>query len=171
MLDSFNENLSKRFNDEIAEISRKAETLRWTSEYSSQVEIRAMRLGSEQRDKDMRIGLDGIARHLAERQYFEERLVREFQEARRDREESRGRWTHLSGRVNRLLTARAMEAMQTNQTVYIPLELADAMDQGVDSISPVISKHGWPKTPRSRLLLCQTLTCFQQHSGAQTKSH
>lgn len=154
MLDSFNENLSKRFSDEIAQISHKAKMLRRKAEYSSHAEVRSVRLGYEELGKDMRVGLDGISRYLAEIQHSEERIARELREDRRYREELGGRLTqlagsvkHLAGPVKHLLTTRALDSIQANRTVYIPLQLADIGEQGVNDTSSAIGKYGCSNPP------------------------
>ncbi|KAF9891837.1 hypothetical protein FE257_003322 [Aspergillus nanangensis] len=135
MLDSFNENFNKRFEDEIAAINRKAEALRRRAEYSSHAELRAMRLDLEDMRQDYRIGLEGNARYFAERQHFEERMAREALEAQKEREQSRVRWTQLSGFVKHMLSAGAIESIHSNQTVFIPLQLAGMMDQRVEDMN------------------------------------
>jgi len=143
MLDSFNENLSKRFSDEIAQISHKAKMLRRRAEYSSRAEVRSTRLGYEELRKDMRVGLDGIDRYFAEIQHSEERISRELREDRRHRDEFEARLMKLAGPVKHLLTMRALDSMQSSRTVYIPLQLADIGEQDVNNTSSAIGTYGY----------------------------
>lgn len=139
MLDSFNENFNKRFSGELGNIIHKAETLRRRAEYSSRAELRSMRLDLEELRRDFRVGLEGNARHLAERHHFEEQMIREALEAQKDREQSRVRWTQLSGFVKHMLETGAMESIHANQTVYIPIQLNQVIEPGIEG---VLSRKG-----------------------------
>ncbi|KAL4894972.1 hypothetical protein BDV59DRAFT_174226 [Aspergillus ambiguus] len=124
LLDSFNENFSKRFSNEVSNISHKAEEIRRRAEIGSWAETRSIRLDVEEVKRDVRLGLEGTARNLAERRYFEDQMIREAQEAQEYREQSRIMWAQLSGFVKNMLAAGAMESIQGNKTVYIPLQLS-----------------------------------------------
>ncbi|KAK2601175.1 hypothetical protein N8I77_010643 [Diaporthe amygdali] len=63
---SFNEDLVERFEDDIKRISKSAERIRNLAQQSSRAEARYHRLETENADRDIRLGLRGLARQNAE---------------------------------------------------------------------------------------------------------
>ncbi|KAJ0123668.1 hypothetical protein J7T55_012135 [Diaporthe amygdali] len=63
---SFNESLVERFEDDIKRISQSAERIRNLAQQSSRAEARYHRLETENANRDIRLGLHGLARQNAE---------------------------------------------------------------------------------------------------------
>ncbi|KAK7413762.1 hypothetical protein QQX98_007329 [Neonectria punicea] len=87
MLDSFNENIYKKFEDDIQKINAKASEIRSIVSQSSRAEVRHTRVQLERLDRDVRVGLQGDARHRAEMQEYASRIERELHQAQIERQE------------------------------------------------------------------------------------
>lgn len=83
LLDSFNENLFQKFEDQIDKIKVKSEMIRNLAAQSSRAEQRVTRLILEDLGKDVRLGLQGEERRHAEMVCFAERMEKELSEKRR----------------------------------------------------------------------------------------
>lgn len=129
LLDSFNENFLKSFDDQIAKIRGKAEFIRSLAAAGSHAEVRVARLTAEETrvdlaelGRDVRAGLTGEARHRAEMRYFAEKFERELSDARRDREEQRQNMKQLGSFVKMLLQEGAIEWIGGNRDVAAAVE-------------------------------------------------
>lgn len=89
LIDSFNENLCKKFQDEIKLINAKSALMRNIAARGSRAEVRATRLMVEDLGRDVRIGLEGEARNRAEMKHFANLVERELLQAQRERQEVR----------------------------------------------------------------------------------
>ncbi|KAJ9142056.1 Phytanoyl-dioxygenase family protein [Pleurostoma richardsiae] len=107
LLDSFNESFNDRFVGEIRTIKVKAERVRNMAAQISQAEARVTRLTVEDLDRDVRLGLEGDARHQAEMRYFAEKIEKELIEAQRERRLESQRIKQLGNYVKLLLEERA----------------------------------------------------------------
>lgn len=88
LLDSFNENAFTRFESDIKAINDKAAAIRHQVEQNSRAEVREIRLTAEGTQlcvdgmaRDIRVGLEGMARHQAEMEQKGELLLRMQREA------------------------------------------------------------------------------------------
>jgi hypothetical protein len=127
MLDSFNENFSKRFDDEVGVIKHKAELIRNLAAQSSRVELRATRLTVEDMRRDVRIGLEADARHQAEMRYSMQRIEKEMAGAKKEREQINEGWQQLAIITKQMLQEGAMVWLSTNRAVS-PLQLLDGAE-------------------------------------------
>jgi len=97
MLQSFNDSITKKFEKDIKVINAKSAAIRNMVSQSSRAEIRATRLTLEELGRDVRIGLEGEARHRAEMRDVAARLERDLLNAQFERrmqsEELLGRLT------------------------------------------------------------------------------
>jgi hypothetical protein len=135
LLDSFNENFRLRFDHEIANIKQKSERIRNLAEQSSRAELRVTRLTLEDLGQDIRIGLEGDARHRAEMKVFAERIEQELLEAGREREQLREERRQLAGFLKHMLQDNAMSSFQARRNAFGPLQLI-GLPQG-HQIAPV----------------------------------
>ncbi|KPM34994.1 hypothetical protein AK830_g11574 [Neonectria ditissima] len=87
MLDSFNDNIYKKFEDDIQKINAKASEIRTIVSQSSRAEVRHTRVQLEQLDRDLRVGLQGDARHRAEMQGYASRIEKRLHQAQIERQE------------------------------------------------------------------------------------
>lgn len=94
-LDSFNENLTHRFEKNISDINQKADQIRRMVEQSSRAEVRETRVGMDnlqtgfaEMKRDIRVGLEGDERHRAELAYDRALLVEELRYMRQKQEQS-----------------------------------------------------------------------------------
>ncbi|TPX07435.1 uncharacterized protein E0L32_002095 [Thyridium curvatum] len=95
ILNSFNENVAKRFEEDIVLIKSKSAALRNSAAQSSRAELRATRLSVEEMGRDLRMGFEGEARHLREKEYYDRKLEHELREARKDLREQGKRFERL----------------------------------------------------------------------------
>lgn len=130
MLDSFNENFSKHFEDQINVINQKAELIKRLAEQSTRAEIRVTRLMMEDVQRDIRIGLQADARQQAELHYWKERMVKEFEEARKGREQTTARWNQLASATKLMLQESTMVWLGLNQkgSSNVPVSPLDNAD-------------------------------------------
>ncbi len=144
MLDSFNENFRKRFDDEVTAIKDKAEHIRSLAGQSSRAELRATRLIVEELERDLRLGLEGEARRQAEMTHFREEIKKEFSQERQQMREGQ---RQLGACLNLMLQEGAMRSLQANRMIYIPLQLSDPLQlaftaahpaQGTGYFSPMV---------------------------------
>ncbi|KAI0141733.1 hypothetical protein GGR57DRAFT_508995 [Xylariaceae sp. FL1272] len=85
LLDSFNENFSKKFQDQVDMIKRKADKIQTFAAQSSRAEQRDMRLAIEDLAHDVRIGLVGEERWRAEIARMSESLQHEIHQSHIER--------------------------------------------------------------------------------------
>ncbi|EXU98462.1 hypothetical protein X797_008409 [Metarhizium robertsii] len=107
LIDSFNESLCKKFQNEIKQINAKSAVMRNIAARGSRAELRATRLMVEDLGRDVRIGLEGEARNRAEMKNFASLVDRELQRAERERQEVR----QLVVRLTSMLQQDAMDWM------------------------------------------------------------
>jgi hypothetical protein len=115
LMDSFNETFGKRFDDEVAVIKKKAEKIRHLAEQNARAELRSTRLSVEDLGRDVRIGLEGEARHHAQMAYYAQRFERELEEARKERDEIRQERQMLAASVRQLLQESSMAHLGTQR--------------------------------------------------------
>ncbi|KAH0598309.1 hypothetical protein MHUMG1_03606 [Metarhizium humberi] len=119
LIDSFNENLCKKFQDEIKLINAKSALMRNIAARGSRAEVRATRLMIEDLGRDVRIGLEGEARNRAEMKHFANLVDRELLQAQRERQEDAKGWAvdqRLAGSTSLLTTPSILSAMpSTNE--------------------------------------------------------
>lgn len=84
---SFNENLVERFEDNVRRISQSAERIRNLAQQSSRAEARYHRLETEHANRDIRLGLRGLARQNAEIKHDLEVMKRQQAQIEEDRQE------------------------------------------------------------------------------------
>ncbi|KAF2104705.1 hypothetical protein NA57DRAFT_70913 [Rhizodiscina lignyota] len=149
LLDSFNENLRKTFDDQIQAISKRAEQIRHVAEQSSRAETRSTRLIGESThaqlremkqtidklERDMRLGLEGEARRMAEQSYFEARREREFLEMKREREQITEGWRQLVAYTKNMLQDGAMRSIKDRN--YVPFQILSRSNINYDGDSVV----------------------------------
>ncbi|KAM7184346.1 phytanoyl-coa dioxygenase [Rhypophila sp. PSN 637] len=120
LLDSFNENLFRKFELDIQKINERSAAIRNLVAQSSRAELRETRLHVESLARDFRVGQEGEARHRAEMEYFAARIERELAMTRQERRqlEEEGRQVkELSAQLTRLLQERAMEWVEDERAV------------------------------------------------------
>ena len=144
MLDSFNENFKKRFDDEIANIRHKAERIQKLAAQSSRAELRATRLTVEELGRDIRIGLEGDARHRAELSNLAERMEKELLEAGKEREQMRRERWQLAAYLKHMLQEGAVRSLQAKHTSYIPIELFSMPESPFDTAQPAQGTYNSP---------------------------
>ncbi len=83
LLDSFNEDLFQKFDDQIARIRDKSGMIRNLAAQSSRAEQRVTTLTLEDLNRDVRLGIQGAERRHAEMVYFAERIEKDLAEQRR----------------------------------------------------------------------------------------
>ncbi|KAK1831671.1 hypothetical protein QBC39DRAFT_306301 [Podospora conica] len=123
LLDSFNENLSAKFELDIKKIHDLSTGIRNLVAQSSRAEIRATRLQVEDLAKDHRVGQEGSARHQAEMEHFAARLEQELIMARKERQElvEEGRhFKELTSRLTYMLQERAATWVRDQHLRAIP---------------------------------------------------
>lgn len=114
LLDSFNENLSRKFELDIKKIHERSTVIRNLVAQSSRAEIRATRLQVEEFTRDFRVGQQGSARHHAEMEYFAARIEQELIMSRKERRELKE-----EGRQVKELTSRLTHMLQERATTWI----------------------------------------------------
>jgi hypothetical protein len=115
LLDSFNENLLKTFDTEIKRINEKSAMIRNLVAQSSRAEIRATRLDVEELGRDVRLGLEGDARHRAEMEYWASRIDRELQRTHMERTQLTGHFQELTAQLMKMLQERAFDCTRDQQ--------------------------------------------------------
>ncbi|ROW17317.1 hypothetical protein VPNG_01369 [Cytospora leucostoma] len=117
LLDSFRENFSEQFANEVKRINEKAARIRNIASQSSMAEGRVTRLLTERIDRDIRLGLEGQRRHQAEMLMYAERLDDRLKKAEEDSRLERERMKNLGGSVVILLESDAAEWLQARAKV------------------------------------------------------
>lgn len=87
MLDSFSENIYKKFEDDIQKINAKALVVHDIASQSSRAEVRSTREQLELLSRDFRVGLEGDARHQAQMRDYATRIERGLFKAQAERQE------------------------------------------------------------------------------------
>ncbi|KAI8627667.1 hypothetical protein F5Y19DRAFT_440740 [Xylariaceae sp. FL1651] len=111
LLDSFNENFYKKFEDQIERIRSKSDRIKNLAAQSSRAEQRVTRLAVEDIARDVRVGLVSEERRHAEVAYMAERIERELSENRKEREllrEDGQNFRRLADRITTMLQDKAM---------------------------------------------------------------
>ncbi|KAI1383575.1 uncharacterized protein F4822DRAFT_81891 [Hypoxylon trugodes] len=111
LLDSFNENFYKKFENQIETIRRKSDMIRNLANQSSHAEQRVTRLNVEELARDVRLGLTGDERRHAEMVYMAEKIERELSEGRKERQllrEDGQQFKQLADRLTSMLQDKAM---------------------------------------------------------------
>lgn len=103
ILDSFNENLAQKFEDEVKAVTQKATLIRELVEQNSRAEVRETRTGVDYLKagvdglrRDVRAGLEGSSRQRAELSYYGAKFADEFQQAKEERKQNRQLITQLT---------------------------------------------------------------------------
>lgn len=112
LLDSFNENLFRKFELDIQKINERSAAIRNLVAQSSRAELRETRLHVESLVRDFRVGQEGEARHRAEMEYFAARIERELDMTRKERmqlEEEGRQVKELAAQLTHLLQERALQ--------------------------------------------------------------
>jgi hypothetical protein len=135
LLDSFNENLSRKFELDIKKIHERSTVIRNFVAQSSRAEIRATRLQVEELTRDYRVGQEGSARHHAEIEYVAARIEQELIMARKERRELKE-----EGRQVKELTSRLTHMLQERATTWIK-------DQHLRAIPRLRGRSTSPFTP------------------------
>lgn len=120
LLDSFNENIFRKFELDIQKINERSAAIRNLVAQSSRAELRETRLHVESLVRDLRVGQEGEARHRAEMEYFAARIERELAMTRRERRqlEEEGRQVkELASQLTRMLQERAMEWVEDERVI------------------------------------------------------
>ncbi|KAK4167748.1 hypothetical protein QBC43DRAFT_285639 [Cladorrhinum sp. PSN259] len=107
LLDSFNENLFRKFEPDIKKITDRSDLIRRLVAQSSRAEVRVTRLHVEDLKRDLRIGQEGQARHHAEMEYFAAGIERELIASRQERRELKGQVKQLTAKLTHMLEERA----------------------------------------------------------------
>ncbi|KAI0020195.1 hypothetical protein F4780DRAFT_743271 [Xylariomycetidae sp. FL0641] len=100
LLDSFNENLYQKFEEQIDEIKSKSSRIREFAAHGSRAEVRVTRLIAENLARDRRVGLEGQARHQAQMVYMAEQMQRGLNEHQKERQEDRLLYRRLAERLD-----------------------------------------------------------------------
>ncbi|KAK8016658.1 hypothetical protein PG993_014847 [Apiospora rasikravindrae] len=113
LLGSFNENLCKKYEDQISSINKKAQKIQRLAEQGSRAEIRALRLQLENLEQSMVAGQEGEARLRAELIASANRMEAERREVMRRREvpTQKQLMDHLAGTLNKMLGDEALRAV------------------------------------------------------------
>lgn len=118
MLDSFNENIYKKFEDDIHKINAKALVVRDIAAQSSRAEVRSTREQLELLNRDFRVGLQGDARHQADMRDYATRIERELLKAQAERQEllEAGRQVkELTARLNFMLEHQGQASIENRR--------------------------------------------------------
>ncbi|KAH6995839.1 hypothetical protein BKA56DRAFT_472670, partial [Ilyonectria sp. MPI-CAGE-AT-0026] len=110
MLDSFSENIYKKFEDDIQMINAKALAVRDIAAQSSRAEVRSTREQLELLNRDFRVGLQGDARHQAEMRDHAEWIRRELLKERQEFLDAGRHVKELTAQLNFLLERPATPA-------------------------------------------------------------
>ncbi|KAK8072754.1 hypothetical protein PG996_006102 [Apiospora saccharicola] len=134
LLGSFNEDLCKKYEEEIGNINKKAKKIQRLAEQGSRAELRAVRLEVENLRRNVVAGQEGEARMRAEILASANRMEAEQREAMKRREVPMQRqlMDQLAGTLNQLLSDEALQAMvnirATTQAAHqgsvLPIEYA-----------------------------------------------
>ncbi|KAI1644423.1 uncharacterized protein F4817DRAFT_346889 [Daldinia loculata] len=111
LLDSFNENFYKKFENQVETIRHKSDMIRNLAAQSSRAEQRVTRLVVEDLAQDIRLGLTGEERRHAETIYAAEKIEKELSEGRRERQllrEEERQFKQLADRLTSMLQDKAM---------------------------------------------------------------
>ncbi|KAK7984660.1 hypothetical protein PG988_002282 [Apiospora saccharicola] len=113
LLDAFNEDLYKRFEDRIRDIGRRASKIQRLAEQGSRAELRAVRLELEHWKQTSRVGQEGEVRMLSEMAAATSKMEAEWREATRQRElpTQRQLMDQLAGTLNRMLGDKALRSV------------------------------------------------------------
>ncbi|KAK8122718.1 hypothetical protein PG984_011388 [Apiospora sp. TS-2023a] len=142
LLGSFNEDLCKRYQEEIDNINKKAKKIERLAEQGSRAELRAVRLEVENLSCNVITGQEGEARMLAEILASTNRMEAEQREAMRRREipTQRQLMDQLAGTLNQLLSDEALQAV-------VNIRAATPAHQG--SVLPIDYATGLVTLPQS----------------------
>ncbi|KAK7961912.1 uncharacterized protein PG986_002737 [Apiospora aurea] len=113
LLGSFNEDLCKKYEDQISRINNRASKIQRLAEQGSRAELRALRLQLENLERNIIAGQEGEARLRAEIINTANRMEAERVEAMRRREipTQRQLMDHLAGTLNKMLGDEALRAV------------------------------------------------------------
>lgn len=149
LLDSFNENLSRKFELDIKKIHERSTAIRNLVAQSSRAEIRATRLHVEEFTRDFRVGQQGSARHHAEMEYFAARIEQELIMSRKERRELKE-----EGRQVKELTSRLTHMLQERATTWI-------RDQHLRAVPKLRGRSTSPFAPLNLMYEEPTSTTYQ----------
>ncbi|MBE3044706.1 hypothetical protein IMZ48_19520 [Candidatus Bathyarchaeota archaeon] len=129
LLDSFNEKASSTFDSDIQALSEKAAAIRHIVEQSSRAEVRATRLTAEGTQvsleglaRDVRVGLQGMARQQAEMEYTARRWAAMQEKANEERQ----RWVENPKGFEDRLLALIKHSLVDEARVFVRNEPAKA---------------------------------------------
>ncbi|KAK7994264.1 hypothetical protein PG991_015852 [Apiospora marii] len=113
LLDSFNEDLYKKYEDRIGVIGKKAGRIQWLAERGSRAEIRAVRLELERLERNSIAGQEGEARLCAQLAAATSRMEAVLREATSQRQVPMQKQLmgQLAGTLNRMLEDKAFQAV------------------------------------------------------------
>ncbi|KAI1744782.1 hypothetical protein F4680DRAFT_405956 [Xylaria scruposa] len=114
LLDSFNEKFFQKFEHQIDMIKQRSERIRNFAAQCSRAEQRLTRETVEDLAQDIRLGLIGQKRQEAEVAYHAERIERELNEGRRERQQLRE-----DGKNFRLLADRIINMLEDKAIIWI----------------------------------------------------
>lgn len=129
LIDSFNENFRQRFDKELANIASMSENIRILAEQGSRAEARVTRLTVESMGRDLRVGLEGNARHQANLEVLAERLERELQNTRKEFREGK---QQLARQLKQMLQYNATASFHARGGPFSTLRLM-ALPQGLEA--------------------------------------
>lgn len=138
LIDSFNEKASGDFDSDIHTLNEKSAAIRHLAEQSSRAEVRTTRLTAEGTQvsveglaedvKDIRVGLEGMARQQAEMEYVAKRWASVQQRS----DEERMRWLEDPSGFERHLLAAIKNSLMDEALAFVRGELMKAgMSAGV----------------------------------------
>ncbi|KAL1847380.1 hypothetical protein Daus18300_013965 [Diaporthe australafricana] len=116
---SFNENLVERFENDIKRIKTSAERIRNLAQQSSRAEARFHRLETESANRDLRLGLHGLARETAEMRYEMEAMKRRQAKIEVDRQQEPRYQKQLGFNVRLFLEERTRHEQAAHYSVKI----------------------------------------------------
>lgn len=114
LLDSFNENITQKFDKELKTITQKVDLIRNLVEQGSRAEVRETRLGIDYVKAeldDIRIGLEGNARDRAEWEYYATKFNEELQHSK----EERKRVGQLVSKLTQMLRGNAITYLEDEE--------------------------------------------------------
>lgn len=132
LLDSFNENFYKKFENQVETIRHKSDMIRNLAAQSSRAEQRVTRLVVEDLAQDIRLGLTGEERRHAETIYAAEKIEKELSEGRRERQllrEEERQFKQLADRLTSMLQDKAMvwigdmHSIDKSKGIFPPLHI------------------------------------------------
>ncbi|KAK7984335.1 hypothetical protein PG989_011737 [Apiospora arundinis] len=153
LLDSFNEDLYKRFEDQISNISTKVMKIQRLADQGFKAEIRVIRLQLESLERNVIAGQEGEARLIAELIAANNRKDAELLEAIKQRDHSAQRQSmeYLATNLNRMLGAEALEAVKgirsaarsVNLASSLPLEYITGLSVLPPGAAPVLTDSSY----------------------------